>query len=203
MTTLTHTIPGYAEKGWPNDRDLPAIGTLPPYLVDEHKHDDVLVILDVRSGLHVGYFLSRDDAENTLRYLRIDWPSAVFVTFNLPASEPWYVEPENVRLDDHNMTRIYRHPPMREIEGLNLDLVKYQRMQTKLLRFFEKRPAKPPTWRHLKWIAGPTDAAGSVPVVIEDPDTGVKETLTTGVSPEFFMCFGYLYNNHFIERPEK
>ena len=203
MQALTHSIPGYAEKGWPNDRDLPPIGTLPAYLVDEHKHDDVLVILDARSGLHVGYFLSREDAEITLRGLRLDWPSAVFVTLNLPASEPWYAEPENVRLDDRNMTRVYGHPPMRDIEGLNLDLAKYHRMQVKLLRFLEKRPARTPTWRHLKWIAGPDDATGAAAIVVADPQTDVTETWTTGVSPEFVLCFGYFYSNGTVERPEK
>jgi hypothetical protein len=198
-----HAIPGYAEKGWPNDCDMPPVGTLPAYRTDEHKHEDVHMILDVRSGLHVGFFRHRDDAERYRRELRLDWPAAVLMIVDVPASEPWYEEQETVRLDERNLTRVYGHPPMRDVEGLNLDLAKYHRMQVKLLRFFDKRPATPPTWRHLKWIAGRDDSAGDEAIIVPHPDTEVAETWTTGVSREFVVCFRYLFNSNIAERPEK
>jgi hypothetical protein len=191
-------------------RDLPAVGTLPAYLVDEHEHCDVFMILDVRSGLHVGFYQDRETAEQGREWKRQDWPHAVLMIVSVPASEPWYAEPNNVRLDERNMTRVYGHPPMSEVEQLNrdappglaFDIEKYRRMQVKLLRFFEKRPAKPPTWRHLKWIAGPDDAAGIAKIhLLNDADT--VEVWTTDVSVEFVMCFRYLYENGIVKRPEK
>lgn len=117
LPPLAHAIPGYAAKGWPNDRDLPPVGTLPAYLVDEHKHGDIHMILDVRSGLHVGFFVNRFDAEYTRHCLRLDWPLAVFMIVDVPASEPWYVEPNDLRIDARNMQRVYGHAPMRETQG--------------------------------------------------------------------------------------
>ena len=151
----------------------------------------------------MGYYQTREYAALNREALRQDWPHAVLMIVDVPAAEPWYAEPNRVRLDDRNMTRVYGHPPMRTIAGFNLDLVKYSRMQVKLLRFFEKRPTSTPTWRHLKWIAGPDDAAGAAAIVVPDPKTGVAETWTTGVSPEFVMCFGYLFDNNIAERPRK